>query len=282
VIIDAHHHLWDPADRPYPWMDDSVAPLRRRFDADDLAAVTGSAGVTATIVVQAAHDPGETAWLLSQPGPVAGVVGWTDLTDAAVADVVASVAGEARVPLVGIRHQAEDEPDAGWLARPDVARGVRAIAAAGLVYDLLVREREHAAALSLVDAVPEGSFVLDHAAKPDIEHHTAESFAAWARRLREFAERPNVVCKVSGLFTEAGPAWRERPVEDHIRAVVDVFGPDRAMFGSDWPVSTLATEYADVVGRTFDALTHLDDREREKVSSGTASRVYGLATTVGA
>ena len=278
MIIDAHHHLWDPADRPYPWMDDSVAPLRRRFDADDLREATAAAGVAATVVVQAAHDPGETVWLRTQPPPVAGVVGWTDLTDPAVDDVVASLVGrEGRVRLVGIRHQAQDEPDAGWLARPDVVRGVRALARHGLVFDLLVREREHAAALALLDAVPEERFVLDHAAKPDIAGHTPASFAAWTARLGEFAVRPNVVCKVSGLFTEAGPAWRDRPVADHVRAVVDVFGPDRAMFGSDWPVSTLATGYADIVERTLAALDGLDQAERELVGSGTAVGVYGLA-----
>lgn len=142
MIIDAHHHLWDPADRPYPWMDDSVAPIRRRFDVDDLRAATRDTGVTRTIVVQAVHDPGETAWLLEQPGPVAGVVGWVDLTAPDVADRIAAVrALPGGQRLAGIRHQAQDEPDPGWLARPDVARGVRALAGAGLVFDVLVRAR---------------------------------------------------------------------------------------------------------------------------------------------
>ncbi|WIE82769.1 amidohydrolase family protein [Curtobacterium sp. MCPF17_021] len=281
MIIDAHHHLWDPADRPYPWMGDSVSPLRRRFDVEDLRAAARSTDVARTIVVQAVHDPGETAWLLEQPEPVVGVVGWVDLTAPDVVDRVAALiagpggdrlAGNRLVGnrLVGIRHQAQDEPDPDWLARPEVVRGVRAVAAAGLVFDVLVRAREHRAALALLDAVPEGSFVLDHAGKPDI----AGGDPGWAARIDDFAARPNVACKVSGLFTEAGPEWRRQPVDRYVRAVVERFGPERSLFGSDWPVSTLATTYDDVVRRTTDALADLTPDERQSVLSGTAERTY--------
>lgn len=279
MIIDAHHHLWDPADRPYAWMeDDTVAALRRRFDVDDLRAATTDAGVTATIVVQAAHDPGETAFLLTQPAPVAGVVGWVDLTAPDVAEQLAALDRHGRTAtapvhgagLVGIRHQAQDEPDPGWLSRPEVVRGVRAVAAAGLAYDLLVRAREHAAGLALVDAVPEARFVLDHAGKPAI----ATGDDGWRQRMADFAARPNVVCKVSGLLTEAGSDWRSRPVARYAREVVEVFGPDRSAFGSDWPVSTLAADYAEVLGTTQDALADLTDDERDAVFRGTAEATY--------
>lgn len=304
MIIDAHQHLWDPADRAYPWMDDSVAPIRRRFDASDLHAVTAPAGVTATIVVQAVHDPGETAWLLAQPEPVAGVVGWVDLTAPDVADRLAALRTAAagaqqcgsqqrrsqqrrsqrhgsHPPLVGIRHQAQDEPDPSWLAREDVIRGVRAVAAAGLAFDLLIRGgREHAAALALVDAVPDGVFVLDHAGKPDIAHDDTDTATAWRARMREFAARPNVACKVSGLLTEAGDRdgdgddWRNRPVDRYVRDTVHTFGAGRSMWGSDWPVSTLAADYGTTLRTTADALADLSDTEREAVFGGTAERVY--------
>ncbi|TDN42615.1 L-fuconolactonase [Curtobacterium flaccumfaciens] len=288
MIIDAHHHLWDPADRPYPWMDDSVAPIRRRFDVDDLRAVSRDTDVTRTIVVQAVHDPGETAWLLAQPEPVVGVVGWADLTAPDVADrLAATLALPGGDRLVGIRHQAQDEPDPGWLARPDVARGVRALADAGLVFDLLVREREHAAALALVDTVPAAVFVLDHAGKPPIardrsgkrdatetERDNPAVADAWRARMRDFAAHPNVVCKVSGLLTEAGDDWRHRPVARYAREVVEFFGPHRSLFGSDWPVSTLATDYAEVLTATTTALDDLGDDERDAVFRGTADRVY--------
>ncbi|RPE84177.1 L-fuconolactonase [Curtobacterium sp. PhB137] len=276
MIIDAHHHLWDPADRPYPWMDDSVAPIRRRFDVDDLRAATQDTGVTRTIVVQAVHDPDETAWLLEQPRPVAGVVGWVDLTAPDVADRIAAVrALPGGDRLVGIRHLAQDEPDPGWLGRPDVARGVRVLAGGGLVFDLLVRAREHSAALALVDAVPDASFVLDHAGKPSID--TGDP--AWHGRMADFAARPNVTCKVSGLLTEAGPDWRDRPVDRYVREVVEQFGPERSLFGSDWPVSTLATGYAAVVQRTTDALADLSTTEHDAVFGGTAERIYLVPRT---
>ncbi|MFZ6993361.1 amidohydrolase family protein [Curtobacterium sp. RRHDQ66] len=289
MIIDAHQHLWDPADRAYPWMDDTAAPIRRRFDASDLSAVTASAGVTATIVVQAVHDPGETAWLLAQPEPVVGVVGWVDLTAPDVADRLAALraapGGEhqrgSHPPLVGIRHQAQDEPDPSWLAREDVARGVRAVAAAGLAFDLLIRgAREHTAALTLVDAVPDGVFVLDHAGKPAIAggpaigHDDSDTAIAWRARMRDFAARPNVACKVSGLLTEAGDDWRNRPVDRYVRDAVHTFGPDRSMWGSDWPVSTLAADYGTTLRTTADALADLSETERTAVFGGTAERVY--------
>ncbi|MBF4603870.1 amidohydrolase family protein [Curtobacterium sp. VKM Ac-2884] len=276
MIIDAHHHLWDPADRPYPWMDDSVAPIRRRFDVDDLRAATQDTGVTRTIVVQAVHDPGETAWLLEQPAPVAGVIGWVDLTAPDVADRIAAVrALPGGDRLVGIRHLAQDEPDPDWLGRPDVARGVRALAGAGLVFDVLVRAREHAAALALVDAVPDASFVLDHAGKPSIDGGDP----AWRGRMTDLAARPNVTCKVSGLFTEAGPEWRDRPVDRYVREAVEQFGPERSLFGSDWPVSTLATGYAEVVQRTTEALADLSTTEHDAVFGGTAARIYLVPRT---
>ncbi|MDR6169231.1 amidohydrolase family protein [Curtobacterium sp. SORGH_AS_0776] len=271
MIIDAHHHLWDPADRPYPWMDDSVAPIRRRFDVDDLRAATTGTSVTRTIAVQAVHDAGETAWLLAQPAPVAGVVGWVDLTAPDVAERVAAAStGPGGERLVGVRHQAQDEPDPGWLARPEVVRGVRVVARAGLVFDLLVRAREHDAALALVDAVPEASFVLDHAGKPSID--TGDP--SWPDRMRDFAVRPNVACKVSGLLTEAGVDWRDRPVARYARDVVEHFGPERSLFGSDWPVSTLAADYAEVLRTTSDALADLSPTERDAVLRGTAERIY--------
>jgi L-fuconolactonase len=248
-------------------MDDSVTPIRRRFDVDALCTATRDTDVTRTIVVQAVHDPGETAWLLAQPAPVAGVVGWVDLTAPDVADRLAEI---ARPRLVGIRHQAQDEPDPEWLACPEVVRGVRALAGAGLVFDLLVRAREHRAALTLVDAVPEASFVLDHAGKPTI----ASGDPGWRERMRDLAARPNVVCKVSGLLTEAGPDWRRQPVARYAREAVETFGPDRCLFGSDWPVSTLAADYADTLHTIQDALADLTPDERDAVFRGTAERVY--------
>lgn len=275
VIIDAHHHLWDPGKRSYPWMDESVGPLKRRFGAEDLAAAIAGTDVGATVLVQASHLTEETRWLREQTAPVAGVVGWTDLTAESVRDDLAELLADgAPTPLVGVRHQAHDEPDPRWLTRPEVVRGVRALGEAGLPFDLLVRRREWPAALELVAAAPDTVMVLDHAGKPEIADHTAESFAMWRAWLHELAAHPQVVCKVSGLLTEAGPGWREGRLPAYAREVLETFGLARTMYGSDWPVSTLRASYAEVLAVTLELLAGCSADEREEVLAGTARRIY--------
>jgi len=250
VIVDAHHHFWDPTLAYYPWMTDD---LRRRYDADDLEPELRAHGVRGTVVVQARHSLDETRELLAVAAArpwVLGVVGWVDLTG----DVARQLA-EFDGPLVGVRHQVHDEPDPAWVLRDDVQRGLAAVGEAGLVYDLLVRPRELAAAIDTVERHPEVRFVLDHVAKrpqTDVER--------WADGVQALAQHPNVTCKVSGLFTEADPA---ATVADALRW----FGADRCMFGSDWPVCLLASDYGDAI-----EIVGTD----EDVLAGTAIRTYGL------
>jgi L-fuconolactonase len=242
VIVDAHQHFWDPARADYPWLTDEVALLRRRFGPEDLEPLLLEHGVRGTVVVQARHSLDETRELLAlAPGApfVLGVVGWVDLTF----DVDRQLDG-LEGPLVGIRHQVHDEPDPEWLLRDDVQRGIAAVGAAGLVYDLLVRVRELPAALATVRRHPETRFVLDHVAK------RPPASAEWARAVAALAELPNVACKLSGLLTESEPA-------DTVACALDWFGATRCMFGSDWPVCLLAGGYADalaVVGDDEDVL----------------------------
>ncbi|MGH8921357.1 MAG: amidohydrolase family protein, partial [Actinomycetes bacterium] len=172
MIIDAHHHVWDPAERAYPWMGPDVAPLRRRFDLGDYLAATAGTGVTAGVIVQATSSVEETEHLLglaAGSAAVAGVVGWVDLRAPDMADTLARLkAGVGGSALVGVRHQVEDEPDPAWLADPATVHGLRAVAAAGLTFDLLVRPRQLAAAVTAAHAVPELPMILDHGAKPPI------------------------------------------------------------------------------------------------------------------
>lgn len=262
--VDAHHHLWDTATRDYPWMDGPWAdPLRGRFDVTRYTAATGA---TASVAVQAVMDEDETLELLA--APVAGVVGWTDLTASNVAGRLAEL--RAAGPLVGIRHQAQDEPDAGWLTRPEVVRGVAAVGAAGLVYDLLVRPPQAAAALALARRLPDVSFVLDHAGKPDIAGGVWEPWASW---ITDLAALPNVTVKLSGLVTEAGPDWKAPDVLPYARHVLSAFGPDRVMYGSDWPVCTLAASPGQVRALAEEAVPPED---RKAVFGETARRVYRL------
>lgn len=268
MTIDAHHHLWDPTSREYPWLaGDALAPIRKPYGVDELRAVTGPAGVTGTVLVQTVSSVSETEEFLAAGDPVLGVVGWVNLIAPDIVDRLAelrAVPGGSR--LVGIRHQVEDEPDPAWLTRPDVRRGLAAVAEAGLVYDLLVNPAQYPSVLAAVDAG--GSFVLDHAGKPGV------ASPAWMKWIIELAERPNVACKLSGMVTEA--SWTDwqitdlAPIAEH---VLDAFGPDRVMFGSDWPVCELAATYAEVL-RTAEVLS---PTEREAVFTTTATRTYNLA-----
>ena len=278
-VVDAHHHFWDPSRADYPWMTDELAAIRRRFGPEDLAPLAARAGVNRTILVQTRSSLDETREFLATAFAndfVAGVVGWVDLTDPAVAEAIAELAdGPGGTSLVGIRHQVHDEPDPAWLLRGEVDRGIATVGAAGLVYDLLVRPRELPAALENVRAHPDVAFVIDHLAKPPIR---AGELEPWLSLMRPFGELDNVACKVSGLVTEAD--WHDWKVDDlrpFVDAALEIFGADRLMFGSDWPVCLLAATYADVVEAARSATAELSSDEHDELFGGTARRVYGLS-----
>ncbi|WP_211658744.1 amidohydrolase family protein [Phytoactinopolyspora halophila] len=277
--VDAHHHLWDPQRRDYPWMTGPAAPLRRHYGLEDLRAVTPDAGIDRTVIVQAAHDASETEDLLdiaaSSGGLVAGVVGWVDLTANDLTDQLDRLrARPGGDRLVGVRHQVHDEADPEWLLRPEVGRGLRVLARQGLVYDLLVRVRELPAACRVAREIDDLSFVLDHGAKPPIADGGTEP---WAGLVSDLAALPNVSCKVSGLVTEA--QWDRWTVDDlrpYTDRLLEWFGPPRLLAGSDWPVCTLAASYAEVFAAARACLSDLSDAESAAVFGGTASRVYSL------
>ena len=279
MIVDAHHHFWDPALADYPWMTDGVAAIRRRFGPEDLEPLLREHGVDGTVVVQARASLDETRSLLETAAAtqfLLGVVGWIDLTGADVERELAGLSGGA---LVGIRHQVHDEPDPAWLLRADVQRGIAAVGAAGLTFDLLVRTAELPAAVETARRHPEMRFVLDHLAKPPLR---GEDMDAWAGGLDALAALPNVTCKLSGLVTEADwNAWRFAGLASIHRSALDRFGADRCMFGSDWPVCLLAAQYGDVLGLLREALDGLGEQERGEVLGGTAVRTYRLVPAAG-
>lgn len=277
-IIDAHHHVWDLAVRDQPWISGAeMVPIRRSFSVDDLRSSAQAAGVRATVLVQTVDTPAETPEMLSLAAAdplVAAVVGWTDLTSPAVADELARLAaGPGGGYLAGIRHQVQSEPDPDWLRRPDVLRGLRAVAAAGLCYDLVIRPRHLPAAAYAAAAVPGLTMVLDHAGKPPV---ASQDLDAWAADVRAFAALPNTACKLSGLVTEAPkdtPAAAFAPVAE---VILSAFGPGRTMFGSDWPVCLLAADYAGVVQLARTLTAGLSAAEQTAVFRSTAARVYGI------
>ncbi|WP_328796412.1 amidohydrolase family protein [Halosaccharopolyspora lacisalsi] len=278
-MVDAHHHLLDPAAREYPWMVGPAAALRRRCTVDELRHEAGAVGVDRTVLVQTVADLDETREFLAvadgSGGPVAGVVGWVDLTapdlDETLAGLRAAPGGER---LVGIRHQVHDEPDPDWLTRPDVLRGLATLAEHGLAYDLLVRVRELPAALRAARSLESLRFVVDHAAKPDI---ASGAVRPWADGMAELAALPNVTCKLSGLVTEA--SWRTWTVADlhpYVTELLESFGPARLLFGSDWPVCTLAATYSEVLDAARRCLSALSPAESAAVFGGNAIDVYRM------
>jgi L-fuconolactonase len=275
LVVDAHHHFWDPARATYPWMTDALASIRRRFGPEDLRPLLAANGVDRTVLVQTISSLGETRELLATAAAnefIAGVVGWVDLTAPDLAEQLAALrAGPGGARLVGIRHQVHDEADPEWLGRPDVRRGIAAVGKAGLAYDILVRTRELPSALGLVRDFPSMRFVIDHIAKPSIASGAIDE---WAARLRPLAEYPNVFCKLSGMVTEADwRSWRVDDLTPYASRVLEWFGPDRCVFGSDWPVCLVAGSYA----RVIDACRELvPPAAREQVFGANAAEAYRL------
>ncbi|WP_369231008.1 amidohydrolase [Streptomyces sp. R21] len=283
VLIDAHLHLWDPDQHPQPWLDDpALASIRRAFTPGDLRATATQpiAGrrLHSTVVVQCIPDVPETEELLAlaEREPLIGaVVGWADLTSPAIGEVLDRLlAGPGGAYLRSLRHLVQGETDPAWLQRPDVERGLAAARDRGLCYDVLVRSHQLDQAIRLAERFPGLPQVLNHAGKPSI---TAGELADWERQLRLLAAHPHVVCKVSGLITEAD---HEKWAVDDIRPVWEIllsaFGPSRLMFGSDWPVANLAGGWNRWAATVDELLDGCSDTETRAVLAGTATTFYRL------
>jgi L-fuconolactonase len=279
-VVDAHHHLWDP-DHGYGWLDaPELAAIRRPFTPADLTAELAAAGVDRSVLVEAARChpdevPRHLAAAAATPA-IAGVVAWADIAG----DVAGAVAGYHRLPgagkLVGIRDQVQARPEPDYLERAAVRRGIAAVGAAGLAFDLVVRADQLPACAALARALPDVRFVLDHLGKPRIAAGAA-GLADWRGPLSDLVACPNVTVKLSGLVTEAN--WAQWTVDDlrpFVAHAVDAFGPDRCMFGSDWPVCTAVASYPRVLDALRQALPELSGAERDAVFGGTAIRTYGL------
>ncbi|RII20282.1 Amidohydrolase [Streptomyces sp. YIM 130001] len=278
-VVDAHHHVWDLSVRDQEWIaGPELAPIRRDFTIEEMEPAARAAGVVASVLVQTVTVADETPELLAvavRNDLVAGVVGWTDLTAPAVADELhrlRQLTGGQH--LVSVRHQVQGEPDPDWLLRPDVRRGLEAVAAAGLAYDLVVLPHQLPACTEVARRHPRLTFVLDHLGKPPI---AAGARTPWATDIGALAALPNTVCKLSGMVTEADPAaWTTADLAPYADTVLEAFGPRRLMFGSDWPVCTLAAGYEEVLDAADELTGQLTDAERAEVFSGTARRAYGL------
>lgn len=279
MSVDAHVHLWGWRELAvYEWLTPTMEKIRRPFVPDELLPLLRAHGFDGAVLVQTCSSLEETRDLLALAAAtdfLAGVVGWVDLTSPELAETVAEL--ETRPDgryLVGIRHQVHDEADPDWLRREDVRRGLRTLQEAGLAYDVLVRTRELPAALDTARAFPELRLVIDHIAKPPIASGELEP---WAERMAPFAELEHVFCKVSGLVTEADwERWTADDLAPYVRSVAAWFGEDRLIFGSDWPVCTLAASYDEVVQACERALGELGASARGKIFGDNAARFYRL------
>jgi L-fuconolactonase len=272
--IDSHQHVWRLSRGDYGWLTPDLGPLYRDVEPAELAPLLARHGISGTVLVQAAETEAETRFLLelAESTPfVRAVVGWTDLEDPDAPCRIATLAQHPR--LKGLRPMLQDLDDDGFILRDAVQPALAAMQHHGLRLDALVRPRHLPAIARLRAGHPGLSIVIDHAAKPDI---AGGDFAGWRADLAKVAADGLTCCKLSGLITEAGPGWsveRLRPVAD---TVLDLFGPERVMWGSDWPVLTLAASYDAWVSATDLLLASLDAASRDAILGGTAARFYGL------
>ena len=278
MIVDAHQHFWDPARGDYGWLKPDSS-LHRVFSTADLHPLMVAAGVDATILVQAAPTPAETDYMLTiaRNTPwILGVVGWIDLEAPNAADEVRRRAGD---PLfLGVRPMLQDLADPDWILQPCLAPALEAIAAEGLVFDALVLSHQIAAITELAERHPQLSIVLDHAAKPHLG--AADAMAKWAPAMEALARLPNVACKVSGLLTELRPGGSRDDVARTVGVLFDLFGPERLLWGSDWPVLTLsncfvgAGDYRGWFDLAREAIAAKDPSAIPAIMGGNARRIY--------
>jgi L-fuconolactonase len=273
--IDAHHHFWQIGRYDYVWMAPELDVLRRNYMPPDLRPLLEQHGIEGTILVQTISSLDETRWFLEladQHPFIAGVVGWVDLTDPGVGDVLDELRTHPK--LVGIRHQVHDEPDENWLLRADVQRGLAELARRSIPYELLIRPHHLAVSLSVAEKHPDLPLIIDHMAKPEI---AKQAYDDWADGIARLARCPNVACKLSGMITEADwRRWTPLDLRIYVEHAMVQFGNDRVMFGSDWPVCLLAGNYDQVVEALEMNLSDLSLREYQDVFGNCAARWYRL------
>ncbi len=278
ATIDAHHHLWQYSRDQLPWISNSMKLLQRDFLLADLQQVLADSKIEGAVAVQAQQNLAETEWLLdlaSRASCMRGVVGWVPLIDTDVREHLEKFASHAK--LAGVRHVLHDEADDAYMLRDDFNRGISLLKDFDLVYDILIFERHLPQTIKFVDRHPHQRFVLDHIAKPRIKDGV---LSPWQENIRELAKRGNVYCKLSGAVTEADwKNWTVDSLRPYVDKVLEAFGPSRLMFGSDWPVILLASDYDRWVKTVQNLVSDLSIAEQTQIFGETALQAYGLATT---
>lgn len=275
--IDAHQHFWAYVPAEYPWIGPGLDRLARDYLPGDLKPLLEAAGFDSCVAVQARQSVEETRWLLELADRhplIRGVVGWVDLLQAGVAELLRVFADHPR--FVGVRHVVPNEPDREFVLGPEFQRGLRALHDFGLTYDLLIVPGQLPAAATLAGLTPEQPYVLDHLGKPLIKDRSLDP---WRTEFEALARHHNVSCKLSGMVTEAAHgSWQREDFHPYLEIALEAFGPARLMIGSDWPVCLLAADYADTIGIVIDFIAGLAAAEQAAIMGGTAQRIYGLDT----
>lgn len=275
MVVDAHHHFWHYDPVAYDWIDERMQSIRTDFLPGKLEQTIRASGVDGVVSVQARQTVGETDWLISlaHNNPfIKGVVGWLPLQDDNIAEYLEKYHDERL--LKGVRHVIQGEPDPGFILGDAFNRGIALLKRYDLVYDLLVVERQLPQTIRFVDRHPDQLFVLDHVAKPLIGRG---ELSPWKENILELAKRPNVSCKISGMATEADyQTWTPRQHHPYFEVVLEAFGPDRLLFGSDWPVCLVAVTYSNWVELVTKEISGLSETEQEKIMGGNAIRIYQL------
>ncbi len=272
--IDAHQHFWSLERGDYHWLTPDLAPIYRDFLPSDLTPILTAHGIDGTVLVQAAPTVAETEFLLrlaSQNSFIKGVIGWVDFESANAAETISRLA--KRDVLVGLRPMIQDIEDPHWLLRSTLAPAFDAVIRNGLVFDALTLPRHLPNLRALLQRYPNMRVVIDHGSKPNIKNGTIDE---WAKEMAFLAQETDAFCKLSGLVTEAGPDWTVEDLIPYVHCLLDSFGPDRLIWGSDWPVCTLAADYADWITATDHLLADLTGSERVKIWGENAAHVYKL------
>ena len=276
MVIDSHQHFWQVGRFDYPWMSSDLGVLYRDYVPEDLKPILEANGIEKTILVQASNSVEESWWLLDLAQAhefIAGVVGWVDLTSPNVTAQLHELTGHPK--FKGVRHLVESEPADDWLIQPAVLLGLRELARYGLSYDLLVHTRHLNYVPQVVESCPELAFVIDHLAKPPVAKNEIDE---WSQALKPVAEYSNVHCKLSGLVTEASwSSWQTEDLRPFVSVALELFGPERLIFGSDYPVCLLAASYDRVLDAFQEILKNLSDADREQIFSKNAARFYRLS-----
>jgi L-fuconolactonase len=274
-MIDSHQHFWQVGLFDYPWMTSDLGVLYRDYLPADLAPILRTNQINQTVLVQASNSVAESRWLLKLAELhdfIAGVVGWVDLTSSDIDAQLDELSAHSK--FKGVRHLVESEPNDDWLIQPAVISNLQKLSARALSYDLLVHTRHLKYVPHVAESCPDLKLVIDHLAKPPIARNEIEE---WSRALEPLAHYSNMHCKLSGLVTEANwNSWQPHDLRPFVDRVLEFFGPDRMMFGSDYPVCLLAATYDRVLDGFLEILKDLSNADREKIFAGNAAEFYRL------